>query len=134
MSSKSSSDRSPGRMENHLLFLSLGMGILKNCSSAFSRNSSIHSGSPLIREISSTTSRDSPFLERYTDTSLSRNPYWYSESSGSSFAMQIPPFLRKNGQDGKARRRADSGVAPLPQWSCLTPFSRAFQASVAHLM
>ena len=53
MSSKSMSERSA---PHH------GIGRALKCFSAFSRNFRIHSGSDFMKEISSTTSSDSPFF------------------------------------------------------------------------
>src|ERR671921_2277981 len=75
MSSKSISERSPPHC---------GVGFSKNDASAFSRNSSIHSGSFLCLEIMATISGSIPFLgvlKKYS--SGSRKPYLYSSSPSS---------------------------------------------------
>src|SRR5215212_372476 len=75
MSSKFNSDRSPPHW---------GVGLSRNASSAFSLNSSIHSGSFLCLEIMATISGSIPFLgvlKKYS--SGSRKPYLYSSSPSS---------------------------------------------------
>src|SRR5919205_479891 len=75
MSSKSSPLRSPPQV---------GVGLSRNASSAFSLNSSIHSGSSLCLEIMATISGSIPFLgvlKKYS--SGSRKPYLYSSSPSS---------------------------------------------------
>src|SRR5215204_809455 len=75
MSSKFSSERSPPQV---------GVGLSRNDSSAFRRNSSIHSGSFLCLEIMATISVSMPFLgvlKKYS--SGSRKPYLYSSSPSS---------------------------------------------------
>src|SRR5829696_6779438 len=62
----------------------VGVGFSRNDSSAFSRNSSIHSGSFLCLEIMATISGSMPFLgvlKKYS--SGSRKPYLYSSSPSS---------------------------------------------------
>ncbi len=66
MSSKSISDRSA---PHH------GIGRARKCFSALRRNRRIQSGSPLIAEISSTTSSDRPFLGWKTYSTSSLQPY-----------------------------------------------------------
>src|SRR5215211_1788819 len=75
MSSKFNSLRSPPHW---------GVGLSRNASSAFSLNSSIHSGSFLCLEIMATISGSIPFLgvlKKYS--SGSRKPYLYSSSPSS---------------------------------------------------
>src|SRR5215208_711021 len=93
MSSKSISERSPPQV---------GVGFSRNDSSAFSRNSSIHSGSFLCLEIMATISGSMPFLgvlKKYS--SGSRKPYLYSSrpsscivlSSGILSSLPLVPYL-----------------------------------------
>ena len=52
----------------------LGIGFLSNIASAFSRKSSIHSGSLFLAEMSRTTASDRPRLALAPATSLSDQP------------------------------------------------------------
>src|SRR5215207_6213186 len=84
MSSKSIAERSPPQV---------GVGFSRNDSSAFSRNSSIHSGSFLCLEIMATISGSMPFLgvlKKYS--SGSRKPYLYSSSPSSWMVLSSGMF------------------------------------------